>query len=162
MAQTPAKRATLTREQLGIVDAAKDIFETADVSEASGDTQQLRRELESARRQQRDERPAQPAPIDRARLHDAWTCAKLHVAFRECVEHFMPAKAQRRPAVIAQDDRFDATAPVKICAFTSDPTGAPLVPSRLWGADRDGRRPADGRRHSISTCFSSLSFVAAS
>ena len=59
MAQTP-KRATLTREQLGIVDEAKDIFETADMPEASGDTQQLRRELESARRQQRDERPAQP------------------------------------------------------------------------------------------------------
>ena len=67
MAQTP-KRATLTREQLGIVDEAKDIFETADMPEASGDTQQLRRELESARRQQRDERPAQPAPIDRAPL----------------------------------------------------------------------------------------------
>lgn len=31
-----------------------------------------------------------------------------------------------RPAVIVQDDRFDATASVAICAFTSDPTDAPL------------------------------------
>ena len=31
-----------------------------------------------------------------------------------------------RPAVIIQDDRFDATASVTICAFTSDPTDAPL------------------------------------
>jgi mRNA interferase MazF len=31
-----------------------------------------------------------------------------------------------RPAVIVQDDRFDATASVTICAFTSDPTEAPL------------------------------------
>ncbi len=31
-----------------------------------------------------------------------------------------------RPAVIVQDDRFDATASVTICAFTSDPADAPL------------------------------------
>ena len=31
-----------------------------------------------------------------------------------------------RPAVIVQDDRFDATASVTICAFTSDATDAPL------------------------------------
>lgn len=31
-----------------------------------------------------------------------------------------------RPAVIVQDERFDATASVTICAFTSDPTDAPL------------------------------------
>lgn len=31
-----------------------------------------------------------------------------------------------RPAVILQDDRFDATASVTICAFTSDTTEAPL------------------------------------
>lgn len=31
-----------------------------------------------------------------------------------------------RPAVIVQDDRFDVTASVTICAFTSDPTDAPL------------------------------------
>ena len=31
-----------------------------------------------------------------------------------------------RPAVILQDDRFDATASVTLCAFTTDPTDAPL------------------------------------
>jgi mRNA interferase MazF len=31
-----------------------------------------------------------------------------------------------RPAVIVQDDRFDATASVTICAFTTDSTDAPL------------------------------------
>lgn len=32
-----------------------------------------------------------------------------------------------RPAVIVQDDRFGATDSVTICAFTSDPTDAPLI-----------------------------------
>lgn len=31
-----------------------------------------------------------------------------------------------RPAVILQDDRFDATNSVTLCAFTTDPTDAPL------------------------------------
>ena len=31
-----------------------------------------------------------------------------------------------RPAVILQDDAFDGTASVTICAFTTDPTEAPL------------------------------------
>ena len=31
-----------------------------------------------------------------------------------------------RPVVILQDDRFDATASITICAFTTDPTSAPL------------------------------------
>lgn len=31
-----------------------------------------------------------------------------------------------RPAVIVPDNRFDATASVTVCAFTSDPTEAPL------------------------------------
>ncbi|MGH2991654.1 MAG: type II toxin-antitoxin system PemK/MazF family toxin [Solirubrobacterales bacterium] len=31
-----------------------------------------------------------------------------------------------RPVVILQDDRFDATASITICAFTTDPTEAPL------------------------------------
>jgi len=31
-----------------------------------------------------------------------------------------------RPAVILQDDRFGATASIAICAFTTDPTDAPL------------------------------------
>ena len=32
-----------------------------------------------------------------------------------------------RPVVIVQDDRFDATAAVTVCAFTTDPTDAPLI-----------------------------------
>lgn len=31
-----------------------------------------------------------------------------------------------RPAVIVQDDRFEGTGSVTICAFTTDPTEAPL------------------------------------
>ena len=31
-----------------------------------------------------------------------------------------------RPVVILQDDRFDRTASVTVCAFTTDPTDAPL------------------------------------
>ena len=32
-----------------------------------------------------------------------------------------------RPLVIVQDDRFDAAASVAVCAFTTDPTDAPLI-----------------------------------
>jgi mRNA interferase MazF len=31
-----------------------------------------------------------------------------------------------RPVVIVQDDRFDATNSITVCAFTTDPTDAPL------------------------------------
>jgi len=31
-----------------------------------------------------------------------------------------------RPVVIVQDDRFDSTSSITVCAFTSDPTDAPL------------------------------------
>lgn len=45
-----------------------------------------------------------------------------------------------RPAVIIQDDRFDATASVTICAFTSDPTDAPLFRLPIDPSDRNGLR----------------------
>jgi mRNA interferase MazF len=32
-----------------------------------------------------------------------------------------------RPVVILQDDRFDALESVTVCAFTTDPTEAPLI-----------------------------------
>ena len=32
-----------------------------------------------------------------------------------------------RPAVIVQDDRFDATASISVCVFTTDATEAPLL-----------------------------------
>lgn len=46
-----------------------------------------------------------------------------------------------RPAVIVQDDSFDATASLTICVLTSDPTEAPLFrvqvqPDELNGLDR--------------------------
>lgn len=46
-----------------------------------------------------------------------------------------------RPAVIVQEDRFDATASVTVCAVTTDPTEAPLFrlrvePDALNGLDR--------------------------
>lgn len=36
-----------------------------------------------------------------------------------------------RPVVIVQDDRFDATGSVTVCAFTTDPTAAPLFRLRV-------------------------------
>lgn len=43
-----------------------------------------------------------------------------------------------RPAVIIQDDRFDATASLTICAFTSDPTDAPLLRLSVTPTGRNG------------------------
>jgi mRNA interferase MazF len=43
-----------------------------------------------------------------------------------------------RPVVILQDDRFDATASVTICAFTRDPTPAPLFRLDVEPNERNG------------------------
>jgi len=53
-----------------------------------------------------------------------------------------------RPAVIIQDDRFDATASITICVFTTDPTDAPLLriavqPSAENGLKAPSRLMAD-------------------
>jgi mRNA interferase MazF len=53
-----------------------------------------------------------------------------------------------RPVVIVQDDRFDATSSITICAFTSDPTDAPLFrlvvePSAVNGLDKVSRLMVD-------------------
>ncbi len=45
-----------------------------------------------------------------------------------------------RPAVILQDDRFDATLSVTICAFTTDPIDAPLFRIAVQPTDRNGLR----------------------
>ncbi len=45
-----------------------------------------------------------------------------------------------RPAVIIQDDRFDATASVTICVFTSDPTEAPLFRLPIQPSEGNGLR----------------------
>lgn len=43
-----------------------------------------------------------------------------------------------RPAVILQDDRFDATGSVTICVFTTDSTEAPLFRLAFEPDDRNG------------------------
>ena len=45
-----------------------------------------------------------------------------------------------RPAVIIQDDRFDATASVTVCVFTTDKTEAPLLRLAVAPSDRNGLR----------------------
>ena len=53
-----------------------------------------------------------------------------------------------RPAVIVQDNRFDATASVTICALSTDPTAAPLIrlpvtADQLNGLDRPSQLMVD-------------------
>ena len=45
-----------------------------------------------------------------------------------------------RPVVIVQDDRFDATSSITICAFTSDPTDAPLFRLAVDPSETNGLR----------------------
>jgi mRNA interferase MazF len=47
-----------------------------------------------------------------------------------------------RPAVILQDDRFDATASITICAFTTDPADAPLFRPLILPTPDNGLRVA--------------------
>ena len=45
-----------------------------------------------------------------------------------------------RPAVIVQDDSFDATNSITICAFTTDETEAPLFRLLVEPSERNGLR----------------------
>ena len=45
-----------------------------------------------------------------------------------------------RPVVVVQDDSFDATASVTICAFTTDRTEAPLFRLPVQPSERNGLR----------------------
>ena len=45
-----------------------------------------------------------------------------------------------RPVVIVQDDSFDATGSITICAFTSDETDAPLIRLPVEPNERNGLR----------------------
>jgi mRNA interferase MazF len=47
-----------------------------------------------------------------------------------------------RPVVIVQDDRFDATDSITICAFTTDETDAPLFRLPVRPSERNGLRAA--------------------
>ena len=53
-----------------------------------------------------------------------------------------------RPAVIVQEDRFDGTDSITVCAFTGDPTNAPLFrlavePSSANGLKQSSRLTVD-------------------
>ncbi len=45
-----------------------------------------------------------------------------------------------RPAVVLQEDRFDTTDSVTICAFTTDPTDAPLFRLLIQANESNGLR----------------------
>jgi mRNA interferase MazF len=45
-----------------------------------------------------------------------------------------------RPVVIVQDDSFDATDSITICAFTTDETDAPLIRLPVEPSERNGLR----------------------
>jgi mRNA interferase MazF len=45
-----------------------------------------------------------------------------------------------RPAVILQDNRFDRTESITICAFTTDPTDAPLFRLAVEPSENNGLR----------------------
>ncbi|MFA7666090.1 MAG: type II toxin-antitoxin system PemK/MazF family toxin [Burkholderiaceae bacterium] len=45
-----------------------------------------------------------------------------------------------RPVVIVQDDHFDATDSITVCAFTTDPTEAPLFRLLVEPNERNGLR----------------------
>jgi mRNA interferase MazF len=47
-----------------------------------------------------------------------------------------------RPAVIIQEDSFDATPSITLCAFTSDPTDAPLFRLPIEPTETNGLRVA--------------------
>lgn len=46
-----------------------------------------------------------------------------------------------RPAVIVQDDRFDATASITVCLFTTDATEAPLISLEVEPGAENGLQP---------------------
>jgi mRNA interferase MazF len=49
---------------------------------------------------------------------------------------------KRRPCVIIQDDRFDATNSVTVCGFSTDETEAPLFRLRIEPNEQNGLRSA--------------------
>jgi mRNA interferase MazF len=49
-----------------------------------------------------------------------------------------PYSGKPRPAVIVQEDRFEATNSIALCVFTTDPTEAPLLRMLVEPTDRNG------------------------
>jgi mRNA interferase MazF len=57
-----------------------------------------------------------------------------------------------RPVVIVQDDSFDATASITVCAFTTDETDAPLIRLLVEPTERNGLQLASRLMvHKITT-----------
>ena len=50
----------------------------------------------------------------------------------------VPYAGRPRPVVIVQEDRFEATSSISICAFTTDPTDAPLLRMSIEPSERNG------------------------
>jgi len=53
-----------------------------------------------------------------------------------------PYAGKPRPAVIIQEDRFEATNSITLCIFTTDPTDAPLLRMLIEPTDRNGMASA--------------------
>jgi mRNA interferase MazF len=53
-----------------------------------------------------------------------------------------PYAGKPRPAVIVQEDRFEATSSVTLCVFTTDPTDAPLLRMLVEPTDRNDLKSA--------------------
>jgi mRNA interferase MazF len=53
-----------------------------------------------------------------------------------------PYAAKPRPAVIVQDDRFDATSSITLFVFTTDPTDAPLLRMLVEPTEHNGLKSA--------------------
>ncbi len=49
-----------------------------------------------------------------------------------------PYASKPRPSVIVQEDRFEGTSSITLCAFTTDPTDAPLLRILVEPTDRNG------------------------
>ena len=49
-----------------------------------------------------------------------------------------PYTGKPRPVVVVQDDRFDATASVTVCPFTTNPVDAPMVRIPIEPSDDNG------------------------
>jgi mRNA interferase MazF len=76
-----------------------------------------------------------PSPGIPVRRRERYAAIGIGFAARVCDYTGKP-----RPAVIVQDDAFDATASVPICALTTDPTEAPLFRIRIHPSERNGLR----------------------
>jgi mRNA interferase MazF len=54
-----------------------------------------------------------------------------------------PYTGKPRPVVVVQDDRFDATASVTVCPFTTNPVDAPMVRIPIEPSEENGlERPS--------------------